>query len=61
MCIMLKLVDFASKLNLGNEYMYIKSFPLLLERLFMLVVRYGFSMLKQYAWVLNMQMRDITL
>lgn len=58
MCIMLKLVDFASKLNLGNEY--IKSF-LLLEWLFMLVVRYGFSMLKQYAWVLNMQMRDITL
>lgn len=56
---MLKLVDFASKLNLGNEY--IKSFPLLLEWLFMLVVRYGFSMLKQYAWVLNMQMRDITL
>lgn len=55
---MLKLVDFASKLNLGNEY--IKSF-LLLEWLFMLVVRYGFSMLKQYAWVLNMQMRDITL
>lgn len=59
MCIMLKLVDFASKLNLGNEY--IKSFSLLLEWLFMLVVRYGFSMLKQYAWVLNMQMRDITL
>lgn len=59
MCIMLKLVDFASKLNLGNEY--IKSFPLLLDWLFMLVVRYGFSMLKQYAWVLNMQMRDITL
>lgn len=59
MCIMLKLVDFASKLNLGNEY--IKSFALLLEWLFMLVVRYGFCMLKQYAWVLNMQMRDITL